>query len=131
MKTYIIDDEEISVYLTKYMLLEEKFSDEIISYHSAEEALPVLLQNIAANEPQIIFLDLNMPGMDGWELLEKLTPHKEKFNNCCQNYILTSSLDLNDTVKAEEYDIVCGFIHKPIDQTDVQEIMARLKMSSP
>jgi len=130
MKTYIVDDELVSIYLTKHLLIEEGFSDDITTFLSAEEALTGLLQNITENMPQVIFLDLNMPGMNGWEFLDELTSYKEQLPGCCQIYILTSSLDTSDMAKSKKYASVGGFIHKPIDKADIQEIMAHLKQMS-
>jgi len=127
MKTYIIDDEEISLYLTRFMLVEENFSDDITSFLSAEEALEVLLPDLATTIPQVIFLDLNMPGMNGWEFLDALTPYKEQLLGRCQIYVLTSSLDLNDMAKSKKYELICGFIHKAIGQADIKEILTHLQ----
>ena len=127
MKSYIIDDEAISIYLTKYMLIEEKFSDDITTFDSAEEALEDIKQNLEATLPRIIFIDLNMPGMNGWEFLDELEPYKPQLLNRCWIYILTSSLDLNDAARAKEYELVQGFIHKTIDKEDIKEIKSKLK----
>jgi len=127
MKTYVIDDEEISVYLTKYMLIEENFSEDINTFLSAEEALQELQQNLKIAPPRIIFIDLNMPGMNGWEFLDELVPYKSHMLNHCWIYILTSSLDLNDAARAKEYELVQGFIHKTIDKDDIEEIKSKIK----
>lgn len=127
MKTYIIDDEDISLYLTKYMLIEEKFSDEITTFLSAEEALLAIQQNLNNGLPRVVFIDLNMPGMNGWEFLDELAPYKTRLKNCCWIYILSSSLDMADAVRAKEYDLVQGFIHKTIDKADIEEIKFKIK----
>ncbi|MCC9167712.1 response regulator [Pontibacter harenae] len=126
MKTYIIDDDRISIYLSTMEVQTAGYTGEVIPFLSAEEALSALLHDID-NVPEIIFLDLNMPVMDGWEFLEALAPYKEKLLGKCWIYILTSSLVLSDTSKSEEYDLVCGLIHKPLDVTDVQVILSQLK----
>ncbi len=66
MKIFIIDDDNISIYLTIHGLKSAGFSENISSFLSAEEALQALLQKMATDVPQVIFLDLNMPGMNGW-----------------------------------------------------------------
>ncbi len=130
MKTVIIDDQEMSIFLTSFILTEAKFTEDITSYSVAEEALAVLLREEAANLPRIIFLDLNMPHMSGWEFLEALNPHKQRFHGRCQIYILTSSLDKADMDKSKDYELVYGFIHKPINSEDIELILAQAEESN-
>ena len=131
MKTYIIDDELVSNYLTNHFLVEAGFSNDISTFLSAEEALTSLLENGTEDMPQVIFLDLNMPGMNGWEFLDELISSKKALSGRLLIYILTSSLDTSDMAKAKEYELVGGFIHKPISKADIQQIMAHLKETIP
>ena len=74
--------------------------------------------------PDIIFLDLNMPTVNGWEFLEKFEQlSMEKSLEKCLIYILTSSLDTADIAKADDNILVKGFIHKPIDLEDMAVIL--------
>ncbi|QDA58786.1 response regulator [Hymenobacter jejuensis] len=126
MHTYLIDDDEIGVYLTEQLLRLENFSDTISTFFSAQEALGALQRRLPAAVPQVIFLDLNMPGMDGWEFLEALAPYEKQLAGRCRIYILTSSLALADTAKAKEYSLVSGLLHKPIDGAELSAIRAQI-----
>lgn len=126
MKTYLIDDDFISNFVTEKVLENENFISEILSFLSAEEALACLLKGLPDNVPDVIFLDLNMPGMNGWDFLNALAPYKEKLMNRCRVYILTSSLDLADTALAKDYELVHGLLHKPIDQQDIKMVLSEL-----
>lgn len=127
MKTYLIDDDFISNFVTEKVLENENFGSEIISFLTAEEALATLLNDMTHHTPDVIFLDLNMPGMNGWAFLDALAPHKEALLNKCHIYILTSSLNLADTALAKDYELVHGLLHKPIDQQDIRMVLAELE----
>lgn len=126
MKTYLIDDDYLSNYITERVLANEQFSDSIVSFLSAEDALAALKQDMPEDVPGVIFLDLNMPGMNGWGFLDALESFKNELAGKCRIYILTSSLILADTDRAKDYDLVSGLIHKPLDREEVQAILAEL-----
>ena len=126
MKAYIIDDDNVSIYLTRHIIKTAKFPGEVVSYTLAEEALMAFLKEMATQVPELIFLDLNMPAMNGWDFLEALEPYKYILLNRCHIYILTSSLALPDKTKSKQYNLVKGFIHKPIEPTDVEMILSQL-----
>lgn len=127
MKTYNIDDDQISNFLTERVLEEAGFATEVRSFVSAEAALSYIKQDCEANLPEVIFLDLNMPMMNGWQFLDALEPYKDELLGKCHIYILTSSLDTSDTARSAEYELVSGFIHKPLTLEDVQVILAEIE----
>jgi CheY-like chemotaxis protein len=122
MKVFIIDDDELSTFLTKHWLVREGLCEEVQAFISAEEALATLQQCPDLLLPQVIFLDLNMPVMSGWEFLDALAPERERLKDRIRIYILTSSLDLHDEARSKDYDLVAAFIHKPIKPEDIQLI---------
>jgi CheY-like chemotaxis protein len=126
MKTYLIDDDELAIYLTEQLLLAEGFSNSICTFQSAEAALEELVTKDEKAVPQVVFLDLNMPIMNGWQFLDALAPHEEKLREKCHIYILTSSLALSDLEKAKQYDLVAGLIHKPLDSGEIRAIQSKL-----
>ncbi len=123
-KIFIIDDDEMSIFVTKRSLKIREVNAEINSFLNAEEALEILSKPGEAEQPDIIFLDLNMPIMDGWEFLEQLEAiSTDKGLKNYHIYILTSSLDPADARKAKENDLVKGFIHKPIKTEDIEVVL--------
>lgn len=127
MKTYLIDDDTLSVYLTEQLLRAEGFSNAISTFHSAPQALQRLVHDRGEAAPQVVFLDLNMPVMNGWEFLEALAPYQEALLGRCHIYILTSSLALSDLEKSKKYVLVSGLIHKPIDTEEIRAIQSQLR----
>ncbi|PRY03654.1 response regulator receiver domain-containing protein [Pontibacter ummariensis] len=126
MHSYIIDDDHVSVFLTEQALRVEGVP-KVTTFLSPEEALDRLKQEIPDKLPDFVLLDLNMPAMSGWELLDKLEPYEEEILNNTRVYILTSSLDHGDSAKSSDYSLVHGFIHKPLDREDVQTILAQIE----
>lgn len=125
MKTYLIDDDELSIYLTETLLREEGFSPSIRTFQSAEQAFDELISALI-QAPQVIFLDLNMPLMNGWQFLDALAPYAKELRGRCRIYILTSSLALKDLEKSKQYELVAGLIHKPLDRKEIHAIQSRL-----
>ena len=124
---YIIDDDEVSVFLAQTMLEAEGFSREYESFQNPCEAmhqlLPILQQEKVESIPDVIFLDLNMPQMDGWHFLDRLCPHAELLKRSCRLYILTSSVDSMDTRRAKTYEFLAGFLQKPLEESAIQRIL--------
>lgn len=126
MDILLIDDNSTSVFLTEMLLKREGFSNNIRSFLAAREALGYIQQHLPDRVPAVIFLDLNMPVMDGWEFLEALKPHEQQLAQRCHIYVLTSSLAASDAQRAKDYALVSGLIHKPVDSQMIKLIRTEM-----
>ena len=126
-RAFIIDDDELSTYLTQFVLEEEKLADSIDCYVDAEKAFEDLVGPAVDDLPEIIFLDLNMPYMSGWASLDALRPYENKLEKTTQIYILSSSINPTDIARSERYKLVVGFLHKPLETAEVNQIKASLR----
>lgn len=123
--TCIIDDDPIFVYGTKRLLKEVDFSDTILVYNNGQDAIDALNHMTAEGEalPCVIFLDLNMPIMNGWEFLEDFVKISNANREKVIIYIISSSVDPRDLVRIKTFDVVHNYILKPISPEDLKSIL--------
>jgi len=123
--TFLVDDEPVSTMISEKMLNKFHFSEEIIIFNAATKALAVL-KNIPSSIPEppdIIFLDIRMPGMDGHEFLSEFDKLDEPVKKHTKIVMLTSSLNPEDTEKSLHYDFVTGFITKPLSEAKLRSVL--------
>ena len=121
-QTMLIDDSEIDLFIHRRFLELCNFSREVITYKSAETALE-RLQNLNGHPPpNVIFLDLNMPVLDGFSFLNLFDQLPEKIKNQTRIVVLTSSNSVTDREHVFLYKNVVQMITKPIKQSDVDAL---------
>ncbi|HEY0900288.1 MAG TPA: response regulator [Sphingobacteriaceae bacterium] len=115
-KVFIIDDDSIHQRIAQIMIEKHRLFDEYKSYTEAEQALNYLRANQAdaGALPDVILLDLNMPVVDGWDFLEVFETFSQDLQKQIRIFIVTSSVDEKDKLRAQEYSTVKGFISKPL-----------------
>lgn len=121
-KAFLIDDDQICHFITQHILKSEALAQEVTCFYEAEKAFDRLISTPADQLPELIFLDLNMPGMSGWQFLDALRPYAGRICSTSRIYILTSSVDKEDQEKAMEYPFVYGYFLKPLQAQDLQVI---------
>lgn len=126
-KILLIDDDSISNFITEKLILREDFAQEVTSFLSAEEALAYLknLEQQQQPAPDIIFLDLNMPEMDGWEFMNEFKKLSKDFTANTRVFMLSSAVDSKDIVQARNMEEIEDFISKPLTREDMGVIRER------
>tara|TARA_R110002020_G_scaffold121733_4_gene276675 strand:- start:268 stop:627 length:360 start_codon:yes stop_codon:yes gene_type:complete len=106
-----VDDDPINNLINKRLIGKVGITENIIEFLEGEEAL-IKLKDIDPKQSLLIFLDINMPVLNGWEFLDKYQKmHSDRSDKIV---ILSSSIDYQDRFKAQEYSIVSGFLEKPL-----------------
>lgn len=121
-KTVLIDDSDIDLFIQRRFLEVYNFSSELLLYKSAEEALSWLRNINGEAAPDIIFLDLNMPEIDGFSFLKNFKELPEKIKEKSKIVVLTSSNSSKDREQAFSFKNVIQFITKPLKQTDIEDL---------
>jgi CheY-like chemotaxis protein len=123
LRIMMIDDDDIQLDIMKEYIALIKTKTQTQFYNNSEKALNYL-QNCPIQElPQVIFIDVFMPFIDGWETIksiEKLIP--EKLWNPSV-YIVTSSISKSDKEKGKSYPILKDFLNKPIQLSHLISII--------
>lgn len=124
-----VDDDHITLMLCKMVISKTSFSKEIATAKNGEEALKyfdsIKITN-SINKTELIFLDLNMPLMDGWGFLDSFSTSKyAEFHNT-KIIILSSTIDPDDLEKSKKYPLVIDFFSKPITKEMLESLKSKI-----
>lgn len=124
-RVMVIDDNQIDLYIAEMVMKTTKFADEVLCMGSAKEALEYLkpLHDRPDELPCLIFLDINMPEMTGFDFLNEYKNLPENIRKKCIIMMLTTSLDENDRKLAEENVFVQRFLNKPLDRDKIAQLL--------
>lgn len=130
LQILIIDDDEINNFIASRLIDKIPVKTTVTTRLNGLEGLNYIKSNLETQEnlPDIIFLDINMPIMNGWEFLEEFDNIKHLIDkNVCIN-MLSSSVYNDDITKAETYNSVNRFISKPLTVEKIRELYASLNI---
>lgn len=121
-KVFLIDDNEIDIFINQRVLEFNNFASEIINIQSAQEAIDLL--NCADSEPpDAIFLDLNMPLVDGFKFLFEYSKLDAEVKNNIKIIVLTSSDNKRDKEKIAANPDVLTYVSKPLNDDKLKDII--------
>ncbi|OED35138.1 histidine kinase [Chromatiales bacterium (ex Bugula neritina AB1)] len=120
-KAAIVDDDIVQLMLYERVINRSGLVKEVLKFESAEVALQYL-KNEENERIDVLFLDINMPRMDGFEFLEAATSSIGSDFIDCVVIMLTTSLDPLDRKRAEEFKVVKSFLSKPLTEEALQDV---------
>lgn len=121
----VVDDDEIYKYAASMALKDHHLAKKVLTFSDGEEALIFLVENIDNKDevPDVIFLDINMPIMDGFQFMEEYVKLKPRVGKKIIIYMVTSSMDPQDINRAKEISDISDYLIKPINRDKMQELI--------
>lgn len=124
-KVMVIDDSHFDRLIARKVIQLSRFAEEVITIDSALGGIYYLNSNMDSPEeiPEIIFLDIRMPTVDGFGFLKEFENSPKLLHEKCKIYMLSSSLDPEDIKRANKCKYVHGFISKPLSKEKLVQLM--------
>jgi CheY-like chemotaxis protein len=116
----LIDDNFIDNFVTRKILETGKFAEKIVVCESATQAIELIKENKV--NPDVIFLDIRMPYMDGFEFLKEFEKLEVENKEEVKIFMLSSSLDPIDFKQSTANKYISQFLHKPLTPKILESI---------
>ena len=115
-RVLLVDDNDIDNFINERIITSSFFSEKVEVKTSAQAALDFLKKNATNADvlPQVIFLDLNMPVMDGFAFLTEFDKMPDNVKKSCKVIVLSSSISPEDINKASTNPFVVKYLNKPL-----------------
>ncbi|HXB95639.1 MAG TPA: response regulator [Puia sp.] len=122
---FLIDDDPIFVYLTRRIIASIDRQCRIDEFADGDLAIRYLQKIHEKTEllPDIIFMDISMPVMDGWEFLNEYSVLKPKIEKDIALFIVSSSISPQEVERSKTYSAVSDFLIKPLERGKIVEII--------
>tara|TARA_R110002020_G_scaffold31783_3_gene98634 strand:+ start:187 stop:579 length:393 start_codon:yes stop_codon:yes gene_type:complete len=121
---YIIDDDQVIILLHKLQVKKQLSGEQIHVFINPKAALESIISLEGEGQKILIFLDINMPEMSGWEFLDLLKKRENGLN--IKVVIVTSSLSKSDKDKSSEFNMVIDYWEKPMVAHQLIELKKQL-----
>jgi CheY-like chemotaxis protein len=131
MKVMIIDDDPVDRYILRKTLKKEKIASEFVEASNGAEALLMLTQYGSQKKeiPELIFLDVNMPVLNGLEFLDVLEQLSREYKSRCRIAVISSHQNEGDKKKILSYESVVGYFEKPLKNEAILELKKRFRLN--
>lgn len=121
----LVDDNSDDNFFHERIIRKIGIAENIIVKFKAKDALDYLINSEASEylQPDLILLDINMPGMNGWEFIEEYEKLDDTQKGKMVVVMLTTSINPDDSAKATNYESIARFYTKPLDRQVIEEIV--------
>jgi|SRR6185436_5066555 len=129
----LVDDDQMINMINEKIIQISEFAVRVDKYSDANGALDYLKKIIETDVtkfPAVIFLDIEMPGMNGWKFLEEINKLPKVIVRQCKVFMLTSTTDQQDIEKSKGHKLVHDFISKPLTVEKLEMLLSPKQESS-
>lgn len=132
----LIDDDSITQMLYEFMFRTHSFARQIFKLNNGQEGVDYFTKlleeegDLTEKAPELIFLDLDMPVLNGWDFLEHYTTNFRPLFPDTKVVILSSTIDPADKEQAQKYSVVIDFVIKPMTEERLQDLQALPELTS-
>lgn len=131
-KAWIVDDDDIFRFIMRKHISTEGLAHDVEMFVNGQEAIQGIKSALSNPEllPDVIFLDINMPVMSGWEFMQEFNCLYEKLPKTVSIFMVSSSVDARDVEKAHRMNTIKEYIVKPLDKQKMHELKTRYATGS-
>ncbi len=121
----LVDDYDADNFIHRLVVERYGCAEHIEVARDGKQAIDYLKSCIDKDQslPELIFLDINMPVMNGWEFLEQFHHLRDSKPGGAVVVMLTTSLNPDDRARAESYPEVRSFTYKPLTESRLDELL--------
>src|SRR5690242_9260418 len=114
----LVDDDSIFRMIASRTIKGADITEEILQFANGSEALKYLEKNFDQIEllPDVLFLDINMPQVDGWMFLDDFEKIKNRLSKSIKIFMVSSSIDPADINRAKQHKLVNDYVVKPVSK---------------
>jgi CheY-like chemotaxis protein len=122
----LVDDDKIFQLIATRNIKAANFSGQILQFNNGSEAIEYLEKHASEKSalPDVLFLDINMPLVDGWMFMEDYVSLKDRINKNIRIYMVSSSIDPKDIERAKSISDIREYITKPISRQKFAELIS-------
>ena len=122
----LVDDDKIFQFTASKTLVSTQLTDTVLQFENGGEALQYLQQNKESAQllPDFIFLDINMPFVDGWMFLDDFANLKPLLAKQTRIYMVSSSIDPRDMQRAKSHGDVSEYVVKPVTTEKFRQLVS-------
>jgi CheY-like chemotaxis protein len=123
----LVDDDKVFQITASRTIMAAQLTDKILQFENGEDALVFLKDHAGDSEtlPDYIFLDINMPIVDGWMFLEDYSLFKTNLSKKILIYMVSSSIDPRDVDRAKQNENIREYIIKPVTREKFIELLSK------
>ncbi|KAA0993796.1 response regulator [Dyadobacter aurulentus] len=124
MEFIIIDDSKFDLFTQEKLLLRSGLATRVRAFVSPQEAIDYLEGQTARIPLTVVLLDLQMPGLNGFEFAERYAQIDEAIRARIRLYMISSTVDANDIIRAENDPYIIRLLPKPLDISLLKSMIA-------